>query len=186
MKAEQVVAYSYEAILDYILSSRGLSRRPPPSGQVWEILPFNIVMLLACVQEQQIQIGDFIVLRVRDVEREWNVSLERLGGGDWIPITIGITEIGEGIVVPYNRTGDYCIDPINLIRGGLVIQGEVVARDFDKFLRLQLILDTIKSQRLIDEERGIPNTLGRQRMEAALEIFYPNFGKSQYWKSWLG
>lgn len=184
MKLEQIIAYSDEEILEYILSSRGLSKHPPPCAPVWRILPSNIVRFLACVRERQIQVGDFIVFRARDIEREWAVSLERLEG-DWIPITLGISEIGEGFVVSYNRSGDFCIDPINLVRGGPVIQGEVVAPDFNSFLRLQLILDTIESDRLINEEKGVVNQSGQQKMERALNIFYPNYGKSQYWSSWL-
>jgi hypothetical protein len=186
MNLEQVIAYSYEDIVKHILSSRGLSKHAPPSSQVWDILPIDVVQLLACVRERDVQVGDFIVPRTRSIEREWSTSLARLGGTDWVPIIIGTTEVGEGFVVSYNRTEDFCVEPINLIRGGPVIQGEVVAPDFDRFLRLQVILDDIKSERLIDEEKGVLNQLGKQRMKAALKVFYPDFSKSEYWSSWMG
>lgn len=185
MKLEQVITLSYAEIVKHILDSRGLDKHPPPSNEVWNILPLHIVEFLACVRLRDIQVGDFIVSRVSGVEKAWSVAVER-SEGEWIPIIIGSTEVGEGISVFYNQNEDRCIDPINLIKGRPFTQGEVVALNFDTFLRLNLILDTIKSERLIDEERGMLNSEGQQRLLPALELFYPNFAKSEYWNSWFG
>jgi len=184
MELKQVISLSYEEIIQYILDSRGLSKHPPPVGEVWKILPTQVVELLGCIRVRDAQVGDFIIPRVSRVERDWTNAVEQLGGGDWIPILIGSTEVGEGIVISYNRIGNYCIEPINLVKDGLFMQGEVIALNFDTFLRINLILDAIKSEDLFEE--GVLNSEGQQRLLEALKVFYPNFSKSDYWNSWLG
>lgn len=64
------------------------------------------------------------------------------------------------------------------------MQGEVIALNFDTFLRINVILDTIKSKDLFEE--GVLNQEGQQKLVEALKVFYPNFAQSDYWKSWLG
>lgn len=185
MNLEQLAKLSYKNLIQHIVKTKNLHQHAETSHLIWKILPAHIVNFLTHIQGKDIQIGDFIIARMEGIEKGWSISTERVENGDWIPIIIGSTEIGEGIAISYNQNEKYCADTINVISySERFIQGVPVAENFDTFLRINLILDTIKEEHLFQED-GCLNSVGEQRLKAALEIFYPNYTHSEYWLSWI-
>lgn len=179
---EEIIKSSYEQIVEYILKDRSLTPQPSPSSDVWKVLPDYVVQLLGCIQSNDLQIGDFIISRVGAIEREWKDVSSQPNKEEWVPITIGSTEAGEGISIPYSPIKHQCIDTIYIVSKREL---ELVAPSFDVFLRLNLTLEIIINEEMIDEENETLNSEGKQKMRSALEILHSNFFASTYWTSWL-